>query len=70
MYIFRIIKDLILKGKDTAIIKTSNLNAVVTTEVFKILQNKIKICFLTAWVNINTKSEMTKNVLTIFFNKP
>ena len=43
MYIFKIIKDLILKGKDTAIIKTSYLNAVVTTEVFKTPQNKLKI---------------------------
>ena len=43
MCIFKTIKDLVLKGKYTAIIKTANLNAVVTTEVFKTPQNNLKI---------------------------
>ena len=43
MYIFKTVKDLVLKGKYTAIIKTANLNAVVTTEVFKTPQNNLKI---------------------------
>ena len=43
MYIFKIIKDLILKEKDTATIKTANLNAVVTTQVFKTPRNNLKV---------------------------
>ena len=52
MYIFKTIKDLVLKGKYTAIIKTANLNAVVTTEVFKTPQNNLKIVHNELWLTL------------------
>ena len=50
MYIFKIIKDLILKEKTQQLLKHNgnvftNLNAVVTTEVFKTPQNNLKIVY-------------------------